>query len=81
MNNYTDRQKELMIDLINKQLNTLKESIKYIEEEIKYNLTKVPHQDKLMEATILHTVGEHHIKLAEYVADKFNLESVLKTLI
>jgi hypothetical protein len=78
---YTDRQKELVIDLINKQLNTLEGSIKYREEEIIYNLKKVPHQDKLMEATILHTVGEHHIKLAEYVADKFNLESVLKTLI
>jgi hypothetical protein len=79
--NYTDRQKELMVNLINKQLNTLKESIEYREKEIKYNLKKLPHRDKLMEATILHTNGEHHIKLAQYVADKFNLETVLNTII
>jgi hypothetical protein len=78
---YTDREKKLLIPLINNQLNTLEGCIKYREEEIKYNLKKVPHQDKLMEAELLHVIGEHHIKLAENVADKFNLEGVLKTLI
>jgi hypothetical protein len=78
--NYTYRQRELMIGLINEQLNKLKECIKYREEEIKHNSTKIPHKDKLMEAELLHVIGEHHIKLAQCLADKFNLETVLKTI-
>jgi hypothetical protein len=78
--NYTDRQKELTIDLINKQLNKLEESIKCIEGNIKHNLAQTPNKNKLVEAELFHGIGEHYIKLAQCLADKFNLETVLKTI-